>query len=61
MSNFTFLKTEWPGLCESAVRAEALAMGDARAACFNARRTLELAVVWLFKNDSALRLPYQDI
>ena len=35
-------------------------MGDARAACFYARRTLELAVAWLFKNDSALKLPYQD-
>ena len=35
-------------------------MGDARAACFYARRTLELAVAWLFKNDAALRLPYQD-
>ena len=35
-------------------------MNDARAACLYARRTLELAVAWLFKNDSALRLPYQD-
>ncbi len=35
-------------------------MSDARAACFYARRTLELAVHWLYKNDSALKLPYQD-
>ena len=35
-------------------------MSDARAACFYARRTLELAVAWLYKNDAALKLPYQD-
>ncbi|WP_413904894.1 DUF4145 domain-containing protein, partial [Candidatus Skiveiella danica] len=27
---------------------------------FYARRTLELAVDWLYKHDRALRLPYQD-
>ncbi len=35
-------------------------MSDPRAACFYARRTLELAVAWLYKNDRALRLPYQE-
>ena len=60
MSNFAFLKVEWPALSESAVKAESLVMSDARAACFYARRTLELAVHWLYKNDSALKLPYQD-
>ena len=35
-------------------------MSDARGACFYARRTLELAVAWLYKNDAALKLPYQD-
>jgi len=37
-----------------------LANGDARAACFYPRRTLELAVNWLYCSDPALRLPYQD-
>ena len=60
MSNFTFLQPEWPLLHESAARAESLAHTDARAACFYARRTLELAVAWLYKHDSGLRLPYQD-
>jgi type I restriction enzyme R subunit len=60
MSNFTFLQTEWPDLHEAAVKAEALAYSDARSACFYARRTLELAVHWLYKNDSALKLPYQE-
>ena len=37
-----------------------MANSDARAACFYARRTLELGVAWLYKHDKALRLPYQD-
>jgi type I restriction enzyme R subunit len=60
MSNFAFLQTEWPDLHEAAGKAEALANGDARAACFYARRTLELAVHWLYRSDSALKLPYQE-
>jgi type I restriction enzyme R subunit len=60
MSNFAFLKTEWPALHEAASKAESLAYPDARAACFYARRTLELAVHWLYKHDSTLKLPYQD-
>jgi type I restriction enzyme R subunit len=60
MSNFAFLQTEWPLLHESAAKAEALVHADARAACFYARRTLELAVAWLYKHERGLRLPYQD-
>jgi type I restriction enzyme R subunit len=60
VSNFAFLQDEWPLLHESAARAESLAHADARAACFYARRTLELAVAWLYKHDRGLRLPYQD-
>ena len=60
VSNFIFLQAEWPLLHESATRAESLAHVDARAACFYARRTLELAVAWLYKHDRGLRLPYQD-
>ena len=59
MSNFAFLQTEWPLLHESAAKAEALVHADARAACFYARRTLELAVAWLYKHDRGLRLPYR--
>ncbi|HSY43295.1 MAG TPA: DUF4145 domain-containing protein, partial [Candidatus Acidoferrum sp.] len=60
MSNFVFLKTEWPDLHESAVKAESLAYADARSACFYARRGLEVLVHWLYKHDASLRLPYQD-
>lgn len=60
MSQFGFLKTEWPDLHDAAARAEALALADARASAFYARRTLELAVAWLYKADRRLVLPYQD-
>ena len=60
MSNFAFLKAEWPDLHDAASKAEALAYPDARTACFHARRGLELMVHWLYKHDGALKLPYQD-
>ena len=59
-SNFAFLATEWPSLAASAEKAEGLVYSDPRAACFYTRRTLELSVHWLYKNDAALKLPYQD-
>ena len=60
MSNFAFLDSEWPQVCDAANRAEAAAYRDPRAACFYARRALELAVQWLYKSDSTLKLPYQE-
>src|SRR5450759_607451 len=60
MSHFAFLQTEWHALHDAAVKAEGLVNGDARASCFYARRTLELAVAWLYKHDRSLKLPYQD-
>jgi type I restriction enzyme R subunit len=42
------------------VRAENAARPDPRTSCFYARRALELAVVWLYKHDPALKLPYQE-
>mgnify|MGYP000865859336 CR=1 FL=1 len=60
MSNFDFLQAEWPLVHEAAHRAEACAHSDSRAACFYARRSLELAVTWLYTHDKAFKLPYQD-
>src|SRR5450759_2141662 len=60
MSKFDFLEREWPAVFEAAARSEAAAYSDPRAACFYARRALELAVAWAYKHDDALRLPYQD-
>lgn len=60
MSNFAFLQPEWSTLYGAASKAERLAHTDARTSCFYARRTLELALDWLYKHDPALHLPYQD-
>src|SRR5882724_10703626 len=59
-SNFQFLQSEWPDLQDAASKAESLAHSDSRAACFYARRGLEVMVHWLYKHDASLRLPYQD-
>ena len=59
-SNFDFLRAEWPDVFEGSSRAEAYARGDARTACFHARRALELSVRWMYRSDPALKLPYQD-
>ncbi len=60
MSNFAFLKPEWPDVIDAATKAESYARVDPRGACFYARRSLELTVSWLYQNDPALKLPYQD-
>lgn len=60
MSNFAFLQPEWSLLFEAASKAEGAANSDARTSCFYARRTLELAVAWLYKHDKSFHLPYQD-
>ena len=62
-SNFSFLQPDWPELLAEARRAEAAALSDPRAACFYARRTLELAVAWLFQAEGGRRgcltMPYK--
>lgn len=60
MSNFAFLAAEFPDIFDSAKRAESYAAGDPRTAAFYARRTVELAVQWAYKNDSGLHFPYDD-
>ncbi|MBB6580351.1 DEAD/DEAH box helicase family protein [Ralstonia solanacearum] len=60
MSNFSFLQSEWGGLHEAAHRAERAVHSDPRAACFYARRCLELATAWLYAHDKAFKQPYQD-
>lgn len=60
MSNFAFLRAEWPGLHAEALKAEANVLADPRTSCFYARRTLELLVAWLFQADRSLKLPYKS-
>lgn len=61
--NFSFLQAEWPALFAEAGKAEQAALTDPRTACFYARRTLELAVVWLFQAEGGrggkLQMPYK--
>ena len=62
-SNFAFLQPDWSDLLMEARRAEAAAHADPRTACFYARRTLELAVAWLYQAEGgrggSLRMPYK--
>lgn len=62
-SNFAFLQAEWPALYAEGLRAELAALTDPRTACFYARRTLELAVAWLFQAEGGrsgkLQTPYK--
>ena len=60
MSQFRFLQPEWPDLFTAAGKAELMVNPDPRTACFYARRTLELAVAWLYRAESSLQVPYQD-
>ena len=60
MSNFAFLRAEWPELFGEAARAERNGLADPRASCFYARRALELAVTWLYEADRSLQQPYRD-
>ena len=60
MTQFAFLKLEFPTIYESANKAFKTAYLDPRTACFYARRSIELTVNWLYKYDTSLNLPYQD-
>jgi type I restriction enzyme R subunit len=59
-SNFAFLHADWPALLAETVRAERNTVADPRAACFYARRSLELAVHWLYQAEPKLIAPYRD-
>ena len=58
MSNFVFLKTDWPEIHQAATQAEGYVQNDARTACFQARRALELWAQWLYEHDRRFQWPY---
>ena len=58
-SNFSFLSEHWGFLLEDAQQVEGYALRDRRAAAIYARRALEIALKWLFANDTALKHPYE--
>ena len=58
--HFQYLSPEWPEIHIAAAKAEALLHPDPRSSCFYARRALELAVNWIYRNDPGLSPPYRD-
>ncbi len=60
MSQFAFLKAEFPQLHVAVSRAEALGLRDPRAACFYGRLALEEMVRWLYEHDGKLRSPFNN-
>lgn len=58
MSNFIFLKAQWPDIYKDAREAEKLAFTSPKASCILSRSALEVAVNWLYANDYDLELPY---
>jgi type I restriction enzyme R subunit len=60
MTQFNFLKIEFPAVFRHAARAEALGLSDPRAACFYSRLTLEVIVDWIYSRDGTLREPFEN-
>ena len=60
MSNFTFIKADFPALYADAVEAERLTFDSPTATAVFCRSTLENAVNWLYDNDPKLERPYRS-
>lgn len=58
MSNFKFLEQDWSEFIEDAKAMEKLVRFDPRGACGRARYLIEQVVLWMYKNDEDLELPY---
>ena len=58
MSNFEFLKNEFPELHREAVEAEKYAVKTPRYSALQSRIVLELGLNWLYDNDKELIRPY---
>jgi type I restriction enzyme R subunit len=59
VSNFDFVKAEWPAIHADCVRAESYLSNDSAAACFYARRSIEQLVGHLY-DVTGLATPYQN-
>ncbi|UTT59096.1 DEAD/DEAH box helicase family protein [Cellulosimicrobium cellulans] len=60
MSNFEFLRADFPELHRAAVLAERQAAQDLRSSLFRARHALEIALRWAFRADTDLVVPYKN-
>ncbi len=59
MSNFEFVRADWPAIHADCVRAEGYLSSDPRSACFYARRAVEQVVALIYDVDR-LPVPYKD-
>ncbi len=60
MSNFEFIKDEFPELYVQSIEAEKYAITAPKYAALQCRIVLELAINWLFDNDPELVRPYDN-
>jgi type I restriction enzyme R subunit len=58
-TQFGFLAPEFPEVHSLALRAEAVARSDPRAACVYSRLALEAMVDWLYRAEKNLKTPYE--
>lgn len=58
MSNFSFLKSQFPEIHAEAAEAELQTLVAPKYAALLCRTALEKAVLWLYNNDTDLTLPY---
>ena len=59
MSNFTFIKADFPDLYVDALEAERLTFTSPTATAIFCRSTFENAVNWLYENDAKLTRPWR--
>jgi len=59
VTNFDFIKAQWPQVYADCVQAEGYLITDARSACFYSRRAVEQLVRLIYDVDQ-LPVPYRD-
>src|SRR5688572_135287 len=59
LTNFDFVRAEWPQIHADCVRAEGYLASDPRSACFYVRRAAEQIVGLIYAVDQ-LAIPYKD-
>ena len=60
MSNFAFIKAEWPELHDAATKAEGLSLSRCAGSMLLHPPHAGAGRAWLYQHDRALTLPYQD-
>jgi type I restriction enzyme, R subunit len=59
VSQFLFLKAQFPEVFNPAAQAETQAHNDPRAAALYARIAMEATVNWLYRCEKSLKTPYE--